>query len=225
MGMDRKNVQKEPWNDIPDWAHTLAKTLLQALKERDPYTYGHSRRVSRNAKLLADAAGLALYEQRVVEFASLFHDLGKMGVPDSILMKPGRLTVQEEAIMRAHPQKSTEILSPLMHIKFFNDIMPGILSHHERIDGRGYPEGLSGETIPVAARVILICDTFDAMTTTRPYRKGLTLDEAYKELRVHAGSQFDFKLVQAFVQHHTSWGTLEEEITEEFISTRFKKAA
>ncbi len=100
------------WGDIPDWAEVISQSLLQALKERDPYTYGHCRRVARNARLLAKAAGLNEYEQRVIEFSSIFHDLGKIAIPDRILLKPGPLTLEEESIMRAHPLKSVEILEP-----------------------------------------------------------------------------------------------------------------
>lgn len=213
------------WDDIPDWANTVANTLLQALKERDPYTYGHCRRVARNARLLAEAAGLNEFEQRVVEFASIFHDLGKLGIPDNILLKPGRLTEREEAIMRAHPVKSAEIIQPLAQIPFFRSTLPGILHHHERMDGAGYPDGVMGENIPLTARIILIADTFDAMTTTRPYRKGMAFDIAYKELKQFAGRQFDLRLVQIFLKAHPKWGQIEEEITEEFVATRFKRAA
>jgi HD-GYP domain-containing protein (c-di-GMP phosphodiesterase class II) len=213
------------WDDIPDWAHTLATTLLQALKERDPYTYGHCRRVARNARLLAQAAGLNEYEQRVVEYSSMFHDLGKMGIPDRILLKPGRLSDEEEAVMRAHPVKSAEILTPLTHVPFFRALLPGIRHHHERMDGRGYPDGVKGDQIPLTARIILIADTFDAMTTTRPYRKGLAEEIAYKELRTFGGRQFDLRLVEIFLKAHPKWGILDEEITEEFVRVNFKRAA
>lgn len=208
------------WENIPDWAYSVAKALLQALKERDPYTYGHCRRVARNSRLLAEAAGLNEYDQRVVEYASLFHDLGKMGIPDSILLKPGRLTAEEEAVMRAHPEKSEQIISPLASVPFFRSVMPGVRHHHERMDGAGYPDGVMGEKIPLTARIILISDTFDAMTTTRPYRKGLSYEVAYKELKLFAGRQFDTDLVKVFLRAHPKWGKLEEEITEEFIAAQ-----
>src|SRR5688500_14561366 len=128
------------WDKIPDWAHWVARSLLQALKERDPYTYGHCRRVARNARLLAQAAGLDEYQQKVIETASMFHDLGKIGIPDSILLKPGRLTTEEAMIMREHPIKSAEIVTPLSRVPFFRNCLPGIRHHHERMDGRGYPD-------------------------------------------------------------------------------------
>lgn len=213
------------WDDIPTWAEQVMNSLLQALKERDPYTYGHCRRVARNAKLLAQAASLNEYEQKVVEYASIFHDLGKIAIPDSVLLKPGRLTNEEQAIIRVHPIKSAEILQPLTNIQFFKDIIPGVRHHHERLDGKGYPDRIQGDEIPLVARIILIADTFDAMTTTRPYRKGLTNEVAYRELKQFSGRQFDEQLVKIFVQSHTKWGTLDEEITEEFVSSHFKRAA
>ncbi len=213
------------WNNIPDWAEKVMQSLLAALKERDPYTYGHSRRVARNARLLAASSGLNEYEQKVVEYSSIFHDLGKIAIPDSILLKPGKLTPEEQAIIRVHPIKSAEILQPLSLIPFFRDILPGVRHHHERSDGKGYPDRLSEEAIPVSARVILIADTFDAMTSTRPYRKGLTDEAAYRELKQFAGRQFDEQLVKVFCQAHSSWGKYEEEITEEFVTLNFKRAA
>jgi HD-GYP domain-containing protein (c-di-GMP phosphodiesterase class II) len=198
---------------------------MQALKERDPYTYGHCRRVARHARNLAQAAGLNDYDQQVTEIASMFHDLGKLGIPDAILLKPGRLTPDEAAVMKLHPVKSVEIINPLSAIPFFKATIPGICHHHERIDGRGYPFGLAGDKIPLISRIILICDSFDAMTTTRPYRKGLTLDHAYKELRQFSGRQFDPQLVEIFTKSHPTWGDLEEEITEEFVAHHFKRAA
>ncbi len=213
------------WDNIPDWAVMVTDSLLQALKERDPYTYGHCKRVARNAALLAKAAGLNEYEQKVVEYASMFHDLGKIGIPDSVLLKPGRLTTEEQEIIRYHPVKSAEILEPLNKIPFFRATLPGVLHHHERMDGLGYPDGIAGNDIPLSARIILISDTFDAMTSTRPYRKGLPFEVAYKELKQFSGRQFDADLVKTFLQAHPTWGEIEKEISEEFVATNFKRAA
>ena len=210
---------------IPEWAFSVAKTLLQALKEKDPYTYGHCRRVARNARLLAKSAGLSESDQLSIEYASLFHDLGKMGIPDTVLLKPGKLTDGEIAMMKAHPVKSVEIIEPLTHVPFFRQTVPGIKFHHERIDGRGYPDGISGAKIPLAARVILIADTFDAMTTTRPYRKGLPHEIAYRELKLFSNRQFDADLVKVFLDAHPKWETFDEEITEEFLIAHYRKAA
>jgi len=128
-------------------------------------------------------------------------------------------------VIRVHPIKSAEILQPLSLIPFFNDILPGVRHHHERLDGKGYPDRLTGDAIPVTARVILIADTFDAMTTTRPYRRGLTNEIAYRELKQFAGRQFDEQLVKTFCESHKGWGKYEEEITEEFVTLNFKRAA
>ena len=213
-------------SEFPDWAIYLAESLMTALRERDPYTYGHCRRVSRHAKLLAKAAGLPEHEQRIVEYSSLFHDLGKMGIPDRILLKPGRLTDEEEAIMREHPVRSVNILASISsQVPFIAQTLPGIRHHHERLDGRGYPDGIAGDQIPLTSRVILIADTFDAMTTTRPYRKALPDEVAFKELKQFAGRQFDPHLVKIFIESYSHWGVLEEEITETFVASHFKRAA
>ncbi|HLD99652.1 MAG TPA: HD-GYP domain-containing protein [Bdellovibrionota bacterium] len=213
------------WDNIPDWAHAVTEMLLLALKARDPYTSGHSYRVAYQAKMLAKAAGLDSKEQEMIEFASLFHDLGKIGTPDSVLLKPGRLTREEEAIMREHPVRSHEIMSPLAHVPFFQNTLPGILHHHERIDGLGYPSGIKGEAIPLSARVILIADTYDAMTTTRPYRKGLSNEIAYSELIKFAGLQFDPQLVRIFVECHPHWEPASEDLIEKAMPFEFRKAA
>jgi HD-GYP domain-containing protein (c-di-GMP phosphodiesterase class II) len=203
----------------------MARALMQALRERDPYTYGHCRRVARTAALLAGAAGLPELDQHIIEYSSMFHDLGKMGIADSILLKPGRLTSEEEAIMREHPVKSAAIVEPLATDNFFKATIPGIRHHHERMDGAGYPFGLSGDKIPLTARIILIADTFDAMTTTRPYRKGLATEIAFKELQTFAGRQFDPHLVKIFTEAYPTWSKPEEEITEEFVALHFRRAA
>jgi HD-GYP domain-containing protein (c-di-GMP phosphodiesterase class II) len=205
-------------DEAPEWISSITKAILQALRERDSYTYGHCRRVGRNARLLAQAAGLNEFEQRVIELAGTFHDLGKIGIPDSVLLKNGRLTDKEEAIMRMHPLKSVEILTPLSHFSMFRATLPGIRYHHERIDGAGYPDGVKGDQIPLSARIILIADTFDAMTSTRIYRKGMPAETAYKELKLFSGRQFDEQLVKIFLQAHPHWGPLEDDITEEVVS-------
>lgn len=212
-------------NDLPDWAELLAKTLMQSLKERDPYTYGHCRRVASNSVKLAEAAGLTAREQKIVEYSSLFHDLGKLGIPDRVLFKPGRLTPEEVQIMKEHPIRSVDVLTPLANVPFFRATFPGIRAHHERYDGRGYPDKLAGDNIPLSARIILIADTFDAMTTSRPYRKGMDAEHAYKELSLFAGRQFDKQLVKIFLQAHPYWDEYDEEITESFVAKQFKRAA
>lgn len=207
----------------------ITEALLASLRARDPYTFGHCLRVGTYCRLLAHAAGLTEVEQQTVEFAGIFHDLGKIAIPDSILLKPGRLSQVEEAIMRAHPIKSVEILAPLRGIPLFEAVLPGIRHHHERIDGAGYPEGVLGERIPLAARIILIADTYDAMTTTRVYRKALPRETAFKELKLFSGRQFDRHLVDIFAEAHPRWESVEQTIAEEIrsaeITARFRKKA
>jgi putative nucleotidyltransferase with HDIG domain len=192
-------------NEVPPWATLFSDTLMMALQARDPYTFKHSQRVSWLASQLAETLGLSEYDQKVTRFSSLFHDIGKMGIPDKILHKPMRLTSDEEVIMRTHPIKSTEILRPLADVPFFADIMQPIRSHHERIDGQGYPDGLKNDEIPLIAKIILIADTFDAMTTDRPYRNGLSCDTAYQELQRHSGMQFDPEFTKIFIAKHQEW--------------------
>lgn len=157
------------------------------------------------SRLLAEAAGLSEHDCRVIEYAGLFHDIGKVGVPDEILMKPAKLTDAEYEVMKSHPLLSVEMLTPISEVEFFAKTLPGVRHHHERYDGRGYPVGLMGEKIPLASRVILVVDTFDAMTWSRPYRKGLPTAVAYKELKEFAGRQFDPRMVEVFLKVHELW--------------------
>ncbi len=206
-------------NDIPDWSIDIAQSIMAQVKKKDTETFEHCVRVSRMARLLSDSAGLSIAESRVVEYAGLFHDIGKVGVPDEILMKPAKLTDHEYEVMKSHPVLSVEILKPISHLEFFALTIPGVRHHHERFDGRGYPVGLMGEDIPLASRIILVVDTFDAMTWSRPYRKGLPWEVAYKELREFAGRQFDPKLVDIFLNAHPKWNPRDQEIFSEVNNT------
>jgi HD-GYP domain-containing protein (c-di-GMP phosphodiesterase class II) len=138
-------------------------------------------------------------DMRNLEIAALFHDVGKIGVPDCVLLKPDRLNPQEQKIIQTHPVKSGEIIGL---IDAFKNAVAGVRHHHERMDGEGYPDGLSGSKIPLASRIILVADTYDAMTSTRPYRKALPIEAAYAELERFAGSQFDPQFVKTFIQMH-----------------------
>ncbi len=175
------------------------QALLKCLEERDPYTFGHSMRVMEYSLLIGRGAELTGKDLRTLELAAMFHDLGKVGVADCVLLKPGKLTEEEQIQMQAHPVKSGEILGL---IDEFKDSVPGVRHHHERVDGMGYPDGLSGKQIPWASRIILVADTFDAMTSTRPYRKALPVSTAYEELERYAGTQFDAELVKIFLHEH-----------------------
>jgi len=172
------------------------KALASAVDAKDPYTARHSMRVTRLSMLLADAMGLSSDEKYFLELSAWMHDVGKIGVPDHILIKPSRLTPEEFEVMKIHPVKGGEIVGEIEELIRVADV---IRHHHERLDGRGYPDGLRGEAIPLLSRVIFIADTFEAMTTDRSYRRGLTREHAFAELCSHAGSQFDPDLVELFV--------------------------
>ena len=174
-----------------------ARTILKALDVKDNYTFGHSMRVAYFSLVTGTEAGLNDEEMYELELSAIFHDIGKIGTPDAILNKPSRLTEEEFLIMKQHPEKSFEILQDF---PTFQKIADNARLHHERYDGKGYPLGLKAEDIPTAARIILIADTFDAMTSTRSYRKGLPYEVAFEELLQFSGTQFDPKLVQQFIK-------------------------
>ena len=182
----------------------LSETLVQALRaiistleEKDTYTHGHSIRVAEYSVLLGSELGFTQEQLRELELAALFHDIGKIGIPDHVLLKPARLSKAEFEIMKSHPVRSAKILEK---ISAFEKILPGIKHHHERFDGLGYPDGLKGDEIPLYARIILIADTYDAMTSTRPYRLALDRKIAFEELERCSGTQFDEKLVKCFIR-------------------------
>lgn len=188
--------------DLPAWSLDVVRTMMALVKMKDQDTFDHCVRVSKLSRMLAEASGLSSDDARIVEYAGLFHDIGKVGVPDGILLKPAKLTDVEYEVMKSHPVLSVEALQPLSQVAFFGATLPGVRHHHERFDGKGYPVGVKGEEIPLAARMILVVDTFDAMTFSRPYRKGLPPEVAYKELVDFAGRQFDPKLVEIFNEVH-----------------------
>lgn len=167
---------------------SVLKTLAMSIDARDTYTHAHSRNVANLAATLGNRAG---FERKAVEelyTAGLLHDIGKIGVPESILLKPGTLTRAEFEAIRRHPVTGYAILQPLPDM---DDVLAGVLSHHERIDGTGYPNGLRGESIHMYARIISICDAWDAMTSDRPYRDAMAKDRAEEIMRQGAGTQFD----------------------------------
>ncbi|MBD5606561.1 MAG: HD-GYP domain-containing protein [Candidatus Eremiobacteraeota bacterium] len=171
--------------------------LAEVIDRRDPYTAGHSSRVAAYAKQLAVEMKLSRREIAVVEHAALLHDLGKIGIPDAVLLKPSRLDAQEREIIERHPVIGGEMLGS---ISTMSDIAPCVLHHHERIDGRGYPHGLPGERIPLGARLIAVADTFDAMTTDRPYRRALSVEASIAEMRRVSGTQLEAAFVEAFLR-------------------------
>jgi putative two-component system response regulator len=172
------------------------KALASAVDAKDPYTARHSRRVTRLSLLLADAIQLSSEERYLLELSAWMHDVGKIGVPDSILIKPAPLSPKEFAVMKEHPAKGAEIVG---EIEEFGQVADVIRHHHERVDGRGYPDGLRGTAIPLASRIILIADSFEAMVADRSYRRSLGREAAIRELQEHSGTQFDQSLAQAFI--------------------------
>ena len=184
----QQNVSLEEAHRAVIERSTAALEALSATVDaRDTYTAGHSRRVAASAIVIARELGLSGAELEVVDQAALLHDIGKIGVPDSVLLKEGPLTAAEWVVMRSHPEEGARIIERLGYL---DDVVPGIRHHHERMDGRGYPEGLLGEEIPLAARIIHVADALDAMTTKRLYRQERSFEEALEEIR--RGRDTDF---------------------------------
>jgi HD-GYP domain-containing protein (c-di-GMP phosphodiesterase class II) len=168
--------------------------------KKDPFTFYHCCRVGQAARKLGIALNLPEFELAVLEYSGLFHDIGKVGLPDSVLLKPGRLDEHEHGMMKNHAEMSVQIIRPLIKHPFFRFLVPGIRYHHERYDGKGYPMGMSGEKIPFIARALAVVDSVDAMTNTRPYRKALSWDYVKKELVDYSGTQFDPTMVQVYLK-------------------------
>ena len=177
------------------------RMLAAAIDEKDPYTRGHSGRVAKYSTLIGQELGLSTEELDKLRISALLHDVGKIGVEDRVLKKPGALTPEEFGLMKQHTVKGANIMRPVSQLK---EMLPGIELHHEHIDGRGYPYGLQGPQIPLMARIIGVADTLDAMTTNRPYQTAMDLDYAMERIRSLAGSKFDPVVVTALdsaVQH------------------------
>jgi HD-GYP domain-containing protein (c-di-GMP phosphodiesterase class II) len=172
------------------------KALAAAIDGKDPYTRGHSERVSRFSVATAQGLGLSELEIEQIRISALLHDVGKIGIDDSVLKKPAQLTDAELAVMRTHPQKGYKIMS---QIPAMRDFLPGMYMHHEMIDGQGYPQGLKGDEIPLMARIVSVADTFDAMTTERPYQHAMELGAALTRLKSFVDTRYDAQVVAAFV--------------------------
>lgn len=171
--------------------------LTSSIDAKDRYTCGHSQRVSHLSHQLALAMGMSAAEADRIRIAGLVHDVGKIGVPEAVLCKAGKLTDEEFGAIKKHPEIGERILRDIPQME---DVLPGVLHHHERIDGRGYPHGLEGENIPMMGRIIAIADTFDAMSSTRSYRSAMPREKVLAELERSAGTQLDPKLVPLFVK-------------------------
>ena len=174
-----------------------AHLLADVVEADDAYTALHSRHVVGLAIEVADALGLGAAARRRVQLGALLHDVGKLAVPDAILNKPGRLTQTEWAIMKQHTAVGARMLAAAG--PELAEIAPIVRSSHERVDGRGYPDGLAGDAIPLEARIVACCDAYSAMTTDRPYRLAMPVADAVRELRAGAGTQFDARVVEALV--------------------------
>ena len=186
------------YHQLEDSGQELLQVMVKAIEARDPYTSGHSVRVSEMSRAMAVELGLAAREIEQVETAALLHDVGKIHEEFApLLRKEGRLTDEETALMQTHSAKSAELVGIIS--KFHGFIQESVRHHHERWDGQGYPYGVSKKNIPLGARIILIADTIDAMTTDRPYRKRLPLDVVIAELQKCKGTQFDPELIEVVV--------------------------
>jgi HD-GYP domain-containing protein (c-di-GMP phosphodiesterase class II) len=170
------------------------RMLAAAIDEKDPYTRGHSGRVAKFAVIVAQQLGLPAPELDKIRISALLHDVGKIGVDDNVLKKPGKLTPEEFDLMKQHPLKGANIMRPVAQLK---EMLPGIELHHEHIDGAGYPHGLRGDAIPIMARIIAVVDTLDAMTTNRPYQTAMDLEFAMNKIIALAGTKFDPAVVDA----------------------------
>lgn len=184
------------YTDLDKLFLSSIRAIVEAVDAKDPYTRGHSSRVVEYALLIGNALTRDKDRLKDIEISAILHDVGKIGIPDKILGKPGRLTRREQRYMERHPEFSAAIVEP---IELLKRLMRNIMHHHERIDGKGYPDGLKGKRIPLVARIICIADAFDAMTTDRPYRKRKSARTALRELKKHSGTQFDQRLVRVFV--------------------------
>ena len=172
------------------------ETFTGFIDAKDPYTNGHSKRVAVYTRLIAEKFGYSEDELDRIYYVALLHDCGKIGIPDNILGKPGKLTDEEFAVMKSHTLRGSEILS---HFKSLKNVDEGARYHHERYDGKGYPEGKSGEEIPFIARMICVADAFDAMNTNRVYRNKLTKTQIMNEIENNKGKQFDPKIADVML--------------------------
>jgi HD-GYP domain-containing protein (c-di-GMP phosphodiesterase class II) len=197
------NTIEELYNEVQRASRTIDKNVImtieafiQALEARDSYTKGHSVRVNRYSMAIGRNLGLSQNDLDILHDASLRHDIGKIGVYDRVRLKPARLSEEEFKLMQSHPDLGAQILSGL---PFLEEHIPLIQHHHERQDGSGYPLGLKGDEIPLGARIIQVADTWDAMTSDRPYRRRMSTLAAVKELKKSSGAQLDPACVDAFI--------------------------
>ena len=185
------------YQQLEEMFFQTAESLADAIEKRDPYTGGHTQRVTAYSWATAKYLSLKPLEMKWLRIASVLHDVGKIGIEDQILRKPEKLNPEEFNVIKGHAKMGAEIIE---HIRQLREIVPGVKYHHEQINGRGYPDGLIGEAIPMIAKIVAVADTYDAMTTDRPYRKALEKGVAIEELRRCSGTQFDREVVGAFIE-------------------------
>jgi HD-GYP domain-containing protein (c-di-GMP phosphodiesterase class II) len=195
------------WNKRKIVLHDLVECLVETIEIKDHYTSGHSQRVGDMSYMLAKSMGIRGSKLEQIHIAAHLHDIGKIGVPDSILNKSGSLSEAEFDYIKKHPEKGYDIL---VHSKALKPLANLVLCHHERWDGRGYPRGISGEDIPVGARIIAVCDSIDAMLSDRPYRKGMSAEKCRKELEMGKGNRYDEKIASQAIKYFFDENRLEK---------------
>ena len=185
------------YQELEEMFFQTAESLSEAIEKRDPYTGGHTKRVTTYSLSIARHLLLKPEETKWLKLASVLHDIGKIGIEDQILRKKEPLSPEEFTIIKHHANIGAEIIQ---HVRQLREIIPGVKYHHEQIDGRGYPEGLIGDEMPMLAKIVAVADSYDAMTTDRSYRKAMGKEVAIEELRKCSGTQFDKDVVEAFIR-------------------------
>jgi HD-GYP domain-containing protein (c-di-GMP phosphodiesterase class II) len=185
------------YQELEDMFFQMADSFADAIEKRDPYTGGHTQRVTLYSQAIAKYLPLEPLERKWLKITSVLHDIGKIGIEDYILKKPERLNPEEFEMIKRHSEIGAKIVE---HIRQLKQIIPGVKYHHEQVNGRGYPDGLTGKDIPALARIVAVADTYDAMTTDRPYRKAMAKEAAVEEMKRCSGTQLDKEVVEAFIQ-------------------------
>jgi HD-GYP domain-containing protein (c-di-GMP phosphodiesterase class II) len=190
-------INHDLYDDMKQLLFSMVQSLSDAIEAKDSYTRGHTQRVSEISVALGEALSLPSQGLENLRWASILHDVGKIGIPESILCKPARLTAEEYEVMKKHPEIGYQIMN---HIVPLREALTGVLHHHERFDGKGYPKGLKGNEIPLYGRILSVADTYDSMTSTRSYRQARTHEFAVEEIRRVSGEQLDPDIVLVFME-------------------------
>jgi len=187
----------ELYDNLQNFYLEMVQTLARAIDAKDSYTHEHADRARHFARMICGKLNLPEAMIRHIEYAALMHDIGKIGIDETILHKPGKLTQEERDVIKRHPSIGNRIIAP---VAFLSPVAPMVLYHQEWFNGQGYPEGLAGEEIPLGARIVAVIDAFDAMTSDRPYRKALSREIGMSELKKCSGTQFDPRVVNVFLE-------------------------